>query len=86
MATLIAKTYIIPAIASVRLTCAGTQYTVVTPEYTDVVTVNGAHIACTCCSGHCNHIRVVELQRSRDAQADSQRAAYEATFDLNYAA
>lgn len=53
MAMLLEKVCVLPTIASVRTTCAGDQYTVLTPEFTDVVTVNGSHITCTCQSGYC---------------------------------
>lgn len=81
---LVAKTYTIPVIASQRSTCIGTQYVVETPEYLDIVTVNGAHTSCTCQNGHCEHIRAVERQRSQEAARDAQRAVYTATFDLGY--
>jgi hypothetical protein len=81
MATLIVKTYIIPTIVAVRTTCAGTQYTVETAEYTDAVKVNGAHITCTCGEKACSHIRFVQLRRAQDA---AKRATYTETFDLSY--
>jgi hypothetical protein len=84
MATVIAKTYVIPVIAAVRLTCAGLQYVVETPEFIDVVTVQGAHIACTCHEANCEHIRIVTIRRAQDAAKDAQRASLEASFDLTY--
>lgn len=84
MATLLSKTYVLPVISSSRLTCAGQQYTVDTPEYTDIVTVNSAHITCTCHEGHCEHIQVVILRRKQDAAKNAQRDVYEATFDTSY--
>lgn len=84
MATLFAKTYVIPVIARVRTTCAGTQYVVETPEYLDVVTVNGTHIACTCGEANCPHIGTVLRRRAADAQQARDRALYEVTFNLSY--
>lgn len=85
MATVLAKTYVIPIITTVRLTCAGLQYTVETPEYVDIVTVNGIHTTCTCHEANCDHIRMVTIHRAQDAAKDARRAVYEATFDLSYA-
>lgn len=84
MATIFAKTYTIPTIAAVRTTVAGTQYTVETPEYTDIVTVNGSHIACTCHEVHCIHIGAVERRRAQVAARNGRRAEYCAAFDLSY--
>lgn len=84
MATLIAKTYTAPVIASHRATCLGEQYTVATPEYTDIVTVTGDKTTCTCHEAHCEHIRVVVRRRIQDAAKDTLRAAYEAAFNLSY--
>lgn len=84
MAMLLEKVYVIPTIASVRTTYKGDQYTVETPEYTDVVTVNGSHITCTCGESHCEHIRIVERRRAIEAVKAAVRAAYEALFDLSY--
>lgn len=74
MATVIAKIYPIPAIAHVRQTVVGTQYTVETPESIDIVTVNGTHTSCTYHEANCSHIRGVQLRR----------IAYETLFDLSY--
>jgi hypothetical protein len=84
MATMIAKTYVIPTIAAVRLTCTGLQYTVETPEFIDVVTVNGSHITCTCHESNCSHIRMVNIRRAQDAAKNAARTAYDASFDLSY--
>jgi hypothetical protein len=48
MAMLLEKVYVIHTIEFVRTTSLGDQYTVVIPEYTDVVTVSGLRIICTC--------------------------------------
>lgn len=84
MATVIAKAYIIPIITTVRLTAAGLQYTVETPDYIDVVTVNVDRTTCTCHEANCSHIRMVNIRRAQDAEKDARRDAYEATFDLSY--
>jgi hypothetical protein len=84
MAVVLEKVYVIPTIESVRTTVAGTQYTVLTPEYTDIVTVNGSHITCTCHEGHRDHIRTVERRRMVEAAKAAHRAAYTELFDLSY--
>ncbi len=86
MAVIFEKVYTIPTIARVRSTVAGTQYTVETREYTDVVTVNGSRTTCTCHEVHCSHISTVERRRTQDAARNARRAAYEAAFDLSYGA
>lgn len=83
MTTMIAKTYVIPTITAVRTTVAGTQYTVETPEYIDVVTVNGAQTTCTCHEVNCSHIRIVNIRRSQDAAKDVRRDAYSETFNIH---
>ncbi len=75
MATVLAKTYVIPVIKSVRSTCVGTLET---PEYIDVVTVKDASITCTCGESRCSHIRMVNIRRAQDAEKAAVRAAYEA--------
>ena len=84
MAMLLEKVYVIPTIESVRTTYKGDQYTVLTPEYVDIVTVNGSHITCTCGESHCEHIRTVERRRAIEAEQAATRAAYCAIFDLSY--
>lgn len=84
MATVLAKTYVIPVIKSVRSTCVGMQYTLETPEYIDVVTVKDASITCTCGESRCSHIHMVNIRRAQDAEKAAARAAYEALFDLSY--
>lgn len=76
MAVILEKTYVLPEIVSHRSTCLGEQYTVVTPEFTDVVTVNGDKHTCTCGSSSCEHILVVKRQRTRNALANAKREAY----------
>jgi hypothetical protein len=84
MAMLLEKVYVIPTIESARTTYKGDQYTVLTPEYSDIVTVNGSHITCTSGESSCEHIRTVERHRTQNAQAAARRAAYCAMFDLSY--
>ncbi|MGH2480636.1 MAG: hypothetical protein ACRDHW_13360 [Ktedonobacteraceae bacterium] len=84
MATIFAKTYTIPTIAAVRATCKGEQYTVQTPEYIDIVTVNGSQVTCTCGECSCSHIQAVTRRRAVEQAQDTRRAAYAATFDLSY--
>jgi hypothetical protein len=82
MATLIAKAGIAPTIERVRTTCAGTQYMVATPQYLDVVTVNGGHITCTCDQFACPHIQVVQTRRAQAAVFNSRREVYVVFFGI----
>lgn len=82
--TLLAKVYAPIKIVSSRLTCLGFQFTVETPKFVDVVTVDGESITCTCGSSTCEHIAEVKRELARFAVADENRARYEAAFDLSY--
>ncbi len=84
MAMLLEKVYVIPTIASMRTTYKGDQYTVLTPEYTDIVTINGTRVTCTCGENHCEHIHTVAHRRAQNAAKAAARAAYESLFDLSY--
>jgi hypothetical protein len=84
MATLLSKTYEIPEILSHRSTCLGEQYTVKTPGFIDVVTVNGPHASCTCQSTHCSHILTVLRTRAQQAREATERALKQMAFDLSY--
>jgi hypothetical protein len=72
MAMLLETVCVLPTIASVCTTYAGDPYTVLTPEYTDIVTVNGSYITCTCQSGHC----------AQSAQAAAHQAISPSGFAL----
>lgn len=82
MAMLLTKAYAIPTIKSVRSTCIGEQYTVVTPEFTDIVTVNGERATCTCHAANCEHVSVVTRQRTFQAAQDALRTAYYYSFEV----
>lgn len=78
MATLLA----LPTITRVRPTYVGMQYTIMTPGYLDIVTVNGSSITCTCRQYHCSHIQVVEQKRAEDKAANARRDLHNALFNL----
>lgn len=84
MAVMFAKTYVIPTITRVRSTCIGTQYVLETPEYLDIVTVNGNKTTCTCGEANCSHIQAVNRRRVNETQEAAKREAYCSTFDLSY--
>lgn len=84
MATLLAKTYIIPEVIAHRTNFQGDIYTVLTPEYLDTVIVKGETTSCTCHKASCSHVQAVRRHRAAQANADAHRAAYSATFDLSY--
>ncbi len=54
----------LPLLQTSRLTSAGMQYTVKTPDYLDVVTVVGEQITCTCGEPICIHIQAVQRQQA----------------------
>lgn len=70
-----------------RLTSAGRQYTVVDDLATEIVTVNGGFIGCTCGLDKvfvtCPHIGVVEEEEKKYEQEAEHRKVYCIVFGID---
>lgn len=81
MAVVLEKVYVIPVIVSHRTNFQGDIYTLETPEYTDVVIVDGNQARCTCQGQRCEHIAAVIRRRAQDAAKTARRVAYTELYD-----